>query len=394
MQLHDKTRDRYRSIAESPVWEIAKVRKARVLVVGAGALGNEVAKNLAMMGVRQIVVVDRDTVETANLTRSVFFRETDHGTPKVFALAKRIRELNPDVEVIPLNGSLEAVVGLGLVRRMDLIFSCLDNRLARRTLNRMCRKVRKPWVDGAMENFLGDVSVFLAGDGPCYECRLSRIELEIIAQSFPCTGIALANVVQGRVPTTSTMGSIVAALQVQLGMRVYHGRGIEKLAGHRIVVNCEIDDFYTLKIEKKEDCPGHIEFGEIEPMPGWTRAGTTPRQILEHYSAVGGDRCHLRLGRDIVVSLRCVRCEEEEELGEPQLMLSQERARCPKCSFLRTAEMTNAVERTEALAERTLSQLGIPPLDVLEVKGGAGSRWYELTGDAAFFDGATVAGAH
>src|SRR5262249_40310751 len=163
LRIKDPSKDRYRSLAISSVWELPRIRAANALVVGAGALGNEVAKNLAMMGVRSIAVLDKDTVEVANLSRSVFFRESDHGRPKTEVIQDRIRELNPDVEALTLTGDLNSVLGLGFLRRMDMIFSCLDSRIARRSLNRMCEKVGKSWVDGSMENLIGTVSVFTSG---------------------------------------------------------------------------------------------------------------------------------------------------------------------------------------------------------------------------------------
>ena len=86
--------------------------------------------------------------------------ESDHGRPKAEVIAERLREVNPDVEILPLNGDLDEILGLGLVRRMDMIFSCLDSRQARRSLNRMCEKLAKPWVDGSMENLLGEITVY------------------------------------------------------------------------------------------------------------------------------------------------------------------------------------------------------------------------------------------
>src|SRR5438105_5610366 len=125
LQIKDPTRDRYQALALSSMWELERIRNAQALVVGAGALGNEVSKNLAIMGVRRIVIIDRDIVEVANLSRSVFFRETDHGRPKSEVIKERLNELNPDVEVIALNGDVNETLGLGVVRRMDLVFSCL-----------------------------------------------------------------------------------------------------------------------------------------------------------------------------------------------------------------------------------------------------------------------------
>src|SRR5690348_696904 len=94
LKIVDHTKDRYHALAISSVWELVRIRKARALVVGVGALGNEVAKNLAMMGVQLIAVLDRDTVEMSNLSRSVFFRECDHDRPKADVISERLRELN------------------------------------------------------------------------------------------------------------------------------------------------------------------------------------------------------------------------------------------------------------------------------------------------------------
>src|SRR5215475_8684071 len=107
LKITDHTKDRYHALALSSVWELARIRSTRALVIGAGALGNEVTKNLAMMGVQLIGVLDRDIVEMANLSRSVFFRERDHGRPKTEVLRARLKGLNPDVEVMTLTGDLD-----------------------------------------------------------------------------------------------------------------------------------------------------------------------------------------------------------------------------------------------------------------------------------------------
>lgn len=380
-RITDPARDRYQAIAISSEWEIDRLRGARALVVGAGALGNEVAKNLAMMGVRLIVIVDRDTVEVANLTRSVFFREADHGRPKAEVLAERLRELNPDVETLALNGDIEQTVGLGLVRRMDMVFSCLDNRLARRTVNRMCQKVAKTWVDGAMENLIGDVAVYMPDDGPCYECTMTRADKEIIAQAVSCQGIALSNIAMGKVPTTSTMGSIVAAIQVQEAVKILHGDAKKSLAGKRLAINCGINDFYVTQATRKHDCEGHFRYGDIIEDSAWTTANTTPREILARRTAETGQKGHLRLGREIVIGLQCAKCATNEELGEPLRLISTDRARCPTCGEGRKAKTTNVVCGTELFADWPLTRLGVPMLDILEVRTATTRMWYETTGD-------------
>ena len=381
IRLVDRSRDRYHALSISSIWELEKVRQASAIVVGAGALGNEVSKNLAMMGLWRIYILDRDTVEVANLTRSVFFREEDHGQLKVEVLAERLRVLNPEVEVVPLAGDLEDVLGLGLVRRADMIFSCLDNRLARRSLNRMCQTVDRAWVDGAMENLLGDVTVYLPDHGPCYECYLTPGEREIIAQAVSCRGISRANINLGKVPTVSTMGSIIAALQVQEGLKLLHSLVSEKKAGTRLVVNCEANDFYPIRADRKEDCQGHARFGEVTEVPDWSHQTTSAGDLLERYAKETGDAGHVRLGREIVVGIRCCGCGKDEDLAVPLRAINVEDLRCPVCSEPRVPRTTNVVRAGDPWASWPLARLSVPPLDVLEVRGPQECRWYELTGD-------------
>jgi molybdopterin/thiamine biosynthesis adenylyltransferase len=393
LQIKDPSKDRYRALAISSVWELPRIRAANAVVIGAGALGNEVSKSLAMMGVRLLVILDKDTVEVANVTRSVFFRESDHGRAKTEVLRDRLRDLNPDVEVVTLTGDLNALLGLGLLRRMDMVFSCLDSRIARRSLNRMCQKVGKSWVDGAMENLIGTVAVFSAGSGPCYECTLTKTELTVIAEAVSCRGIALKNVALGKVPTTPTMGSIIGALQVQEGMKLLHGDVAKSLAGKRLVINSVDNDFYVTESSRKQNCEGHFRYGEVIEVAEFAAKKTSARAILDDFRKHYGADGVLDLGREIVIEIRCRTCDTREILGEPVRTMTQDRVRCSQCGGLRQLVTTHTVRGDEAYADWPLARLGIPQLDVLEVRGPTNRAWYELTGDMASFPLETGIGA-
>lgn len=122
-----------------------RVKNARVLVAGAGALGNEVVKDLALFGVGTIYVVDFDRIEISNLTRSVLFREEDafNHRFKAEVVAQRAMEINPQIKVVPIVGNLFSEVGLGVYKSVDVIIGCLDSRLARYQLNRMAMRAGK-----------------------------------------------------------------------------------------------------------------------------------------------------------------------------------------------------------------------------------------------------------
>src|SRR5690349_7348674 len=94
IRLDDDRFDRLRRI---PWWDQNRLQNAKVLVLGAGALGNEILKNLALMGVGNVLVADMDMVEPSNLSRSVLFRERDSGRPKAVVAAEAVRDIYPNV---------------------------------------------------------------------------------------------------------------------------------------------------------------------------------------------------------------------------------------------------------------------------------------------------------
>ncbi|HEY0367356.1 MAG TPA: ThiF family adenylyltransferase, partial [Pyrinomonadaceae bacterium] len=94
-QLIDYRNDRDASLKLIDWFDVERVRAAKILVVGAGAIGNEALKNLALLGIGHIFIVDRDTIEMSNLSRSVLYRATDNGKDKAEVAARAVRELNP-----------------------------------------------------------------------------------------------------------------------------------------------------------------------------------------------------------------------------------------------------------------------------------------------------------
>ena len=97
-------------------WKKEDVRNAKIMVVGAGALGNEVLKNLALLNVGNILIVDFDIIEYSNLSRSILYRESDAESKrlKVEVAAERVREINPNVKVMTINGDIMVDVGIGI----------------------------------------------------------------------------------------------------------------------------------------------------------------------------------------------------------------------------------------------------------------------------------------
>lgn len=162
--------DRYSRLRLIAWWDQDRLAQSTVMVVGAGALGNEVLKNLALLGIGHITLIDFDEIEASNLTRSVLFRARDRGRRKVDAAADAVRDINPDVHVETIHGNIITDVGLGYFADADVVIGCLDNREARLWVNRSCWKVTTPWIDGGIQEINGVAKTFVPPDGPCYEC--------------------------------------------------------------------------------------------------------------------------------------------------------------------------------------------------------------------------------
>ena len=198
-----------------------QVSAAYVMVVGCGALGNEVLKNLVLMGVTHIVVVDFDFVEMGNLTRSVLFSKSDAERKrlKVEVVAERLQQMNDALEVTAICGDIAYDVGLGLIRQMDVVIGCVDSRWARFCINRLCMRAGIPWVDGGIDGLEGTVRVFAPGKN-CYACNLGPEGLKDLARRMPCSGIIRRQEQAGSAPTTSIIASIIGAIEVQEALKI------------------------------------------------------------------------------------------------------------------------------------------------------------------------------
>jgi molybdopterin/thiamine biosynthesis adenylyltransferase/DNA-binding transcriptional regulator YhcF (GntR family) len=359
-------------------WEREKVEQAKVLVVGAGALGNEVIKNLALMGVGHIFVIDFDNIEAANLSRSVLFRETDNHRSKAEVVAARAKAINPQIHVQYLNADVTTGLGLGILRRMDAIVGCLDNREARLAVNRFCYWVNKPWVDGAIQELLGLMRVFVPGEGACYECTLTEQALRDLSLRYSCQLLARQNVLLGKVPTTPTIASIIGGMQSQEVLKLIHDMPVEP--GKVTHFNGLNNHMHTTAYVPREECESHWTYGEITELPARAERATLD-DLLRIARADLGPEAVIELDQELVTSLECPNCHTIEEVLRPVSEITFEAGHCPACGELREAQFTHMVTGEEKFLHHTLAHLGVPQLHILRAHNGYEYRFYELSGD-------------
>ncbi len=381
--ITDPDSDRYHTFGYISWWQQEVVRNATVLVIGAGALGNEVIKNLALMGIGNILIADFDTIEDSNLSRSVLFRTSDRGRRKVDAAAEAVKALNPDVKVKAWHGNINFEMGLGVFRHVDVIVGCLDNREARLSINRFSWAINRPWVDGAIQELMGIVRVFRPGEGACYECTLTDMDYQIINLRYSCPLLARQDILMGKVPTTPTSASIVAAFETQEALKLIHNMEVQP--GKALMINGLTNDIYMTEYPVKEYCMSHSRLEPIEELPEATAAGTTLAEVLAIARERLGDAAVLEFDSELVVSMTCGACGNVEPIFKRMARLYEDEAICPNCGAKREMNMTHRITGDEDFLERTFAEMDVPPLGIIRARNGGERVYFELTGDKETF---------
>ena len=155
----------------------ARLRRARVAVVGCGALGSALAEMMARAGVGALTVIDRDYVEESNLQRQSLFDEDDaaRGLPKAAAAEARLREINSEVAVRGAVADLAADNAAELLEDADLVLDGTDNFETRFLLNDVCLREEIPWVYGACVGAYGLALLVRPRISPCLRCVLEEM---------------------------------------------------------------------------------------------------------------------------------------------------------------------------------------------------------------------------
>jgi len=383
--------DRHEPFQMISWWDQPKIAAARVLVIGSGAIGNEVIKNLALLGVGTIVVTDFDLIESTNLSRSVLFRQSDCGQPKAEVATRMAGEMSPQSVCVAINGRIPDDVGLALVENVDVVIGCVDNREARLWINRMCWRVGTAWIDGGIQEISGVAKVFAppghaahVPDSGCYECTMTSNDYRLIQLRYSCPLLTREEILEGRVPTTPTIASIIAGLQVQEMLKLIHG--LPSAAGSGLVFNGAANRFYQTRFPFREDCLSH-ETALPRFDSGLSAKTATARELIGiaegHF---GPDQPspdpELQLDRDFVVSLTCDSCGLSRPVNKVVSKVSTLQGNCEKCQLPCRPEMIHTVGLTSPLADVPLCELGIPLFDIVRVRiSETQSAWLRLDGD-------------
>lgn len=361
-------------------WDQERLAHARVLVIGAGALGNEIIKNLCLVGVGNLFVADLDLIEDSNLSRSILFREKDCGQPKAVAACNKARDIFPGIKTQAFHGNIVHDLGLGVYLWADVVLGGLDNREARVAINKGAAFARKQWIDGAIEVLDGVARVFHPQEGACYECTMGEIDWKMLESRRSCALLDRDQIMSGHVPTTPTTSSIIAAVQTQEAVKMLHGMPVLSGEGIRYAgLNCE---FSSVNYPRKEDCYGHDTYDELQ-YTGLRTDATTVKEVVDMARRDLGRDAVVGLSRDIICSLDCPSCGARREVFASLGKIKERDALCAACGNLCAPNTIMTLGLDDALDDKTLAETGVPPYDVLTARNNDASVSYVFDGDAS-----------
>ncbi len=202
-------------------WDQKKITNARIMVIGVGATGNELVKNLVMAGVGTILLIDYDLIETSNLNRCILFnaKAAKKKKYKVDVVKEACRILNPDVEIITIKEDLNNI-DKDLYKQYDVVCSCLDNIEARLEANNYAYYYNIPFIDSGIDGYFGTVQAVYSKmqTSSCLQCGISNVDLDLMWRKFSCTGQEIDSQngeTMEKMATLITTTSIIGGIQTQ-----------------------------------------------------------------------------------------------------------------------------------------------------------------------------------
>lgn len=219
----------------------ARVRKARVLIVGCGGLGSPVAMYLAAAGVGTIGLVDGDVVTLSNLQRQIIHFTDDIHRPKVESAAEKMQHMNPEVEIRTYECFLTEDNAPDIIRDYDFIVDCTDSFASKYLVNDACVMAEKPFCAGGVVKYGAQVMTYVPG-AACYRCVFPEPPAENDVETCSTVGV-LGSVV-----------GIMGSIQATEAIKYLAGVG-ELLTNRLLMIDALTMSFHTLQFSHNDDCP-------------------------------------------------------------------------------------------------------------------------------------------
>lgn len=380
IQKITESKDGYFDRQELIPWLDQKViTKSKVLVVGAGAIGNEVLKNIALLGVGNIYIVDFDEISRSNLSRTVLFRSDDVGKKKAEIAAIRTKELclaeKPNVKWF--HGDIVWDLGTGVFGQFDLVLGCLDNVETRLAVNRQCRLAGTPWIDGGITELRCRVNTYMP-EGVCHQCNASSVQIEAARIRYSCDHFKRKNYSEGKIATVQITSAFVSALMAQEAIKILCNYPVN--AGKMIHFEGLNNDFFIMDLKENPDCEAHNKYNDIIKLDIDNKVTLKDFLGIVTDTDFSGEGAELDFSADrqFVKSAKCKVCNiGNVEFFKPIFKIFDTDVVCQNCKGQEINRLMNTETETitkfgfnsvgEKVLNMSLFELGIPSSHILAV---------------------------
>ena len=212
-----------------------RLKRAKVVIAGAGGLGSVISVYLTVAGVGNIRLIDHDRVEPSNLNRQILYGDKDVGRIKVVAAKEKLASLNPETIVDAVNETITVDNIHELVTGYDLIVDAMDNFSTRYILNKVAISKNIPFFHGAVCGFEGRVTTIIPGKTPCLKCIYPRV---------PQHGVS---------PVVGATTAVIGGIQATEVIKCVAGIG-ELLLDKLLIYDGSSLEFTEIKLKRRLDC--------------------------------------------------------------------------------------------------------------------------------------------
>ncbi|MCY4178437.1 MAG: ThiF family adenylyltransferase [Endozoicomonadaceae bacterium] len=300
--------DRYQRHSLIDWFSQEDVKASSFAVIGCGAIGNEVAKNLALLGVGKIDLFDFDTIEIHNLTRSVLFRADDIGFNKAEIAGKRIKELDCSIEVNVFPGDFWDLLSFTQISAYDAVLCCVDNFEARIKLNQLCFIAGTNLINTGIDSKFSQVEIFPFRSGkhiPCYECNLPDSVYARMQERYSCGWLKKIAFHEKKIPTTIITSALTGSLAVANALNLIKGE--PQQTAKRILTNTFTGRSTVSTLKQKDNCPA------CSSMKDHIAIIKATARIENNFLLTADKENHIITSDPVLVSYHCTKCNPNGE---------------------------------------------------------------------------------
>ena len=325
-----------------------KLSGSCVVVIGAGAVGNEALKNLCLLGVGRIHIIDFDRIEEHNLTRTVLFKTDDVGKFKAEAAAAACQQLDPNAKVTFSNTDFWHSLSLEELKAYDGVLCCVDNLEARIRLNQLCLITHVDLFNAGIDSRHISVEMYpfrTSADCACYECWLPPSAYGTIRKRYSCGWLKRIAFEERKVPTTAITSSMAGACMTSLFLQ----RKCEHPDRLNGSTKCTLDTVtlasLVVSIGRFDTCPACSRFD-----PGCHRFSAKRCSVAKDVAQLVPEKSFtMFLSEPVILSGECKNCGRKVEVCDLASKFDERLAVCEQCK-----QNSNALRIVDSLSYQDL----------------------------------------